>query len=62
METVSAFFYQFVNVQRVRVRHPESAGPFVGIWLYDEPNGEHVVFASSSVARLLDVPQESDVP
>jgi hypothetical protein len=51
------FLLEFINGQRVRVQHPEGVAPFAGVWLFQEPNGDHAVFASSSVCRLLDVPQ-----
>jgi hypothetical protein len=52
------FLLEFVNGQRIRVRHPEGIAPFGEIWLFQEPNTDRVVFASSSVCRLLDVPQD----
>jgi hypothetical protein len=52
------FVIEFVNDQRVEVRHPEGAAPFAGVWLFQEPQGDRVVFASSSVCRLLDLPQD----
>jgi hypothetical protein len=51
------FFVEFVNDQKIHVRHPEGVGPFAGVWLFHEPNGDPVVFASTAVTRLLDVPQ-----
>jgi hypothetical protein len=47
-----------MNGQRVRVKHPEAAAAFAGVWLFQEPGGDRVVFASSSVCRFLDAPQE----
>jgi len=52
------FIIEFFNGQQVHARHPEAAAAFAGVWLFQEPNGDRVVFASSSVCRLLDVPQE----
>ena len=51
------FLIEFLNGQQIRLRHPEGAGPFAGVWLFHEPEGSRVVFASSSVCRFLDVPQ-----
>jgi hypothetical protein len=51
------FLLEFVNGQRVRIKHPEGVAPFAGVWLFQEPNKDRAVFASSSVCRLLDVPQ-----
>ena len=51
------FLIEFFNGQRLRIRHPEAVGPFAGVWLYSEPDGSRVVFASSSVCRLLDLPE-----
>ena len=52
------FFIEFVNGQAIRVRHPEGVGPFAGVWLFHAREGGRVVFASSSVCRLLDVAQD----
>ena len=51
------FFLEFVNEQKIRVRHPEGIAPFGGVWLFQHPDGDRVVFASTAVCRLLDVPQ-----
>lgn len=51
------FLVEFFNAA-VRVRHPEGIAPFAGVWLFQEPAGSRVVFASSSVCRLLDAPPE----
>jgi hypothetical protein len=48
------FLVEFFNDAAVRVRHPEGIAPFAGAWLFQEPAGDRVVFASSSVCRLLD--------
>lgn len=51
------FLIEFFNGRQVRIRHPEGAAPFAGVWLFHELDDSRVVFASSSVCRLLDVPQ-----
>jgi hypothetical protein len=51
------FVIDFFNGQQVEVRHPEGVAPFAGVWLFEEPQGKRVVFSSSSVCRLLDVPE-----
>jgi hypothetical protein len=53
------FLIEFVNAQTLRIRHPEGVAPFAGVWLFHGREGERVVFASSSVCRILDAPQEA---
>jgi hypothetical protein len=48
------FVIEFFNGKQVEVRHPEGTAPFAGVWLFQEPQGDRVVFASSS-CRLLDL-------
>jgi hypothetical protein len=51
------FVIDFFNGRQVQVRHPEGVAPFAGVWLFQEPEGNRVVFSSSSVCRVLDVPE-----
>ena len=52
------FVVEFTNGNRVRIKNREGVAPFAGnVWLFVEPQGSHVVFASSSVCRLLDTPE-----
>ena len=51
------FAIDFVNGQKVTVRHPEGAAPFGSIWLFLEPGGQHIVFAGSSICRVFDLPE-----
>lgn len=53
------FVLEFVNGERLRVRHPEGVAPFAGVWLFHALEGNRVVFASSSVCRMLDAPREA---
>ena len=51
------FVIEFFNGRQVQVRHPEGVAPFAGVWLFQEPQGDRIVFASTSVCRLLDMPE-----
>ena len=53
------FIVEFQNGREIIIRHPEGVAPFAGVWLFQEPGGNRAVFASSSVCRLLDVPQQA---
>lgn len=44
------FLIEFFSGQQVKVRHPEGTAPFAGVWLFQEPGGEHVVYSSLSFA------------
>ena len=50
------FIIEFVNGQQLRIRHPEGVGPFSGVWLFHAREGDRVLFASTAVCRVLDVP------
>lgn len=45
---------EFNNGEQIRITHPEGIGPFAGVWLYVDPRGPQIVFASTSVCRVLD--------
>jgi hypothetical protein len=52
------FLIEFFNGQQIQVKHPEGVDSFGGVWLFHEPQSNRVVvFASSSVCRLLDPPE-----
>ena len=48
------YVIEFNNGKQVLITHPEGIGPFAGVWLYVDPRGPQVVFASSAVCRVLD--------
>jgi hypothetical protein len=52
------FLIEFFSGEQLEVRHPEGVAPFAGVWMFHEADGRRVVFASSSVCRLLDEPQQ----
>ena len=48
------FVIEFVNGKTLHITHPEGVAPFAKVWLFRSPKAAHVVFASTSVCRLLD--------
>jgi hypothetical protein len=53
------FIVEFFNGERIWVKHPEAVARFSGVWLFQEIDGDRIVFGSTSVCRILDVPQGS---
>lgn len=52
------FVIEFFSGQQIQIKHPEAVDSFAGVWLFHEPQSKRaVVFASSSVCRLLDPPE-----
>lgn len=49
-----SFFIEFFSGHQIPVSHQEGVAPFGDVWLFHDPRGNSVVFASSSVCRLLD--------
>jgi hypothetical protein len=50
------YLIEFVSGEKTRVRHPEAVMPAAGLWLFQGPHGDRIVFAASSVCRLFDEP------
>jgi hypothetical protein len=54
------FFIEFTNGTTLRITHPEGVAPFSEVWFYRSPSGSPIVFASSSVCRLLEALAEAE--
>jgi hypothetical protein len=48
------FWIEFTSGNQMLVTHPEAVGPKSGLYIVRRKDSSYVVFASESVARLLD--------
>jgi hypothetical protein len=51
------FVIEFFNNKQIQVKHSEGIAPSAGVWIFVQPKGGRVVFSSTSVCRLLDLPE-----